>query len=529
MENKWTFIKGDIEAIQEISWLEHCKNEKDIVTSETLWRILSILWKQMNRWVTKAKQIDINHIKWLFHFVFVTKWVIALKEQEELISFFSSPDILERWNTLLQSLMILQSNENKAFIRSFLENENGIYDSVKLIHYILDSIRNYPLVVDINIVWKLYNIASIEWVGLLYSYVDSAQKYKVFLVKENNEIFHFSNDFEQEPVILENDLLFWVESKYNDENWEDKDAKNNKVWTLYYLNQVKNLLDPIYTRRGMVHVDLLDEDFDLYTTQNQNGKLWVVQMVEVTPPISWINQILAEEYDRITMWKDALIITENGEWENEHMSIWIHTSKYNEKKEVFRGVTIWKIIGLDHLHFMEKLPIFYVKGDSGMFYYQYDTEKSNITPISWLQWVNYIPHNFFTGTPTIVKENWKMYLKVFDTATTTVRNLLEIHSNTFPNIDTFHTPVISLWFYKVGNIETPTLYDYVYNNGKLYKLKNNIENIWWNLYKVPFIWRAKSLNISLYSSDFSLLALYIEEIPEGTIFEPRNLFPARYT
>lgn len=88
----------------------------------------------------------------LYKRVFIKNAPITRKEHGFLRDFFNKKDILPKINQLLSKISIQQSDDNKVFIRNYLENhQTKKYDASKAIDSIQDTIGWDSCIVDIDL------------------------------------------------------------------------------------------------------------------------------------------------------------------------------------------------------------------------------------------------------------------------------------------------------------------------------------------------------------------------------------------
>lgn len=87
----------------------------------------------------------------LYRTVFIEGLPITKNEIKYLDDFFFKGEFLPEIHQILSKISIQQSDNNKEFIRGFLEDRNGNYNAIPLLTNIQVSINSYPLVVDIDL------------------------------------------------------------------------------------------------------------------------------------------------------------------------------------------------------------------------------------------------------------------------------------------------------------------------------------------------------------------------------------------
>jgi len=534
---------------------ELCKSELEIILSETAERILRIIGMQMNTEKKWVEQIDIEKMIGIYKAVFTKHFPVTMKEMRYLENFLFKKEIFPKVNQILSKVSLQQSDNNKEFIRDSLEDGNGKYDVTNLLANIQDTLAWYPFVMDIDLAeWeKIEYLDTITWIGILYYYMDVSGKNKLFLIKEDKKIILLREDFEQKPKNLGNGLILWVKKWISDtENTLDMGspllASLNAIdkpsyslnGTIYRFNTQSNDLEQIYNKDWLVSIHILDTEYNFFQTTNELWKKWILKVIETNSEQWKISEILQELYDNIYMWPNGFFITERDDdiiksdvtsdnrvtW---NIIIWIHMETWNDNvwpQEKLTGKTLLWVLGT-----WWKLDWSQIQGYSGFnqvkFYdgnicgvrtikwYNYfilKKDQQTITPIKWLQWVGTsLKEDFFSGVPSLVKENWKSFVKVFDWETNTARDLIEIQSKKFPDsLDINKWNVIILSFYP-----KLTVYSYFYR-WKLYAIKRWFEVIDWDIYKNRLFRSSEDLNICLYNETFEKVERFLEEVKTPT-------------
>ncbi|HBB27006.1 TPA: hypothetical protein DCZ36_00730 [Candidatus Gracilibacteria bacterium] len=553
-ERRVSIPKGEVEQVNKISSQEFCSDTSDIVKSETVKRILKVVGNIINRGKMGEEHEDIEKIASLYDKVFKEGYPISKKERKTLLDFFSffRKDVLMTGNTILSKISILQSDDNKAFIRRFLEDEkSGNYNSWGFINHIGGTVFNYPFVVDIDIFGgeNIEYVDSIEGTGKLYFYKDSAGSYRIFLIKEDNKIIYLKEKFEQVPKILDNGPVFGVRVRGADnenrsdmpdimDEFEDiQRSFHSQIGTLYKFDSKTDALEEIYKKGGLVSIEELDHEYGFFQTTSESEKKGVIKIVETDTGEWKVSEILQELYDKIYMGPDGFIVTEReiselqeDSQEKKEMIIGIHTEAWDDRaypENKLTGKTLlgeqgvlwdmpWSQIsnysGFNRVNFIDSTNICSVLTIGGNNCYVLNKEQQTVTPIDGLQGVyTTINNDFFSGIPTLVKENGKSFVKVFDTDTNTVKNLIEIHTEKKHTIHVSgESPVIELYFFGKNQLVETEEYFY-FHEGKLYDLKKGFDLEDGNIYEKRFLRTSKDLGISFHE-DFGKIGDYLEEI-----------------
>lgn len=555
-ERRVSIPKWDVERVNKISSQEFCSDASDVVKSKTVERILNMVGTVINRGKTWDEQEDMENIIGLYDKVFKKGSPISKKEQKALLDFFSffRKDVLVAWNTLLSKISILQSDDNKAFIRRFLEDgKSGNYTGLWFINHIWGAVFKYSLVVDIDIFGgeNIEYIDSIEGIGKLYFYKDSTGSYRIFLIKEANEIVYFKEKFTQIPRILKNGLIFWAkEREVDDENRnvlpdimdESEDiqySSHSQIWTLYKFDSKTDVLEEIYKKEWIVSVEKLDAEYGFFQTMNESDKKGVIKVMG-TDTNEWkISEILQELYDNIYMWPDGFIVTERQDEEMQEDStiavntiVRIHAEAWDDSvwlQDKLTGKTLlgeqgvlwdmpWSEIknhnGFNRVQFYDSTNICSIWTVNGRNCYILNKDQPSVTPIYGLQWLQTtVGDDFFSGVPTLVKENGKIFLKAFIKETNTVRNLVEFQSNTFPTIEITEN-IVRLGFYGIGEE------CFYFHKGKLYDLKKWFLLKDLEIYEKRLFRFSKNTGVSFYD-EFGTIHTFLEEVRPGTIISVR--------
>lgn len=525
MKQGWELQKSmirqlDINRINEDSSQKVCVGPSAVVCSEAARRILKVIVDKVNGswWDTMHTQIKIAT---LYEKVFVNHLPITREEMKDLRDFFLRGDVPEIWNQILSKLSIQQTDDNKKFIRGFLEDKDGKYNSKTLIHYVLQELEAYPSVVDIDLLeWEtMVSLNEIEWVGEWYSYKNISGKYKSFLIKKDGEIVYFKENFEQVPWVLDNGLVFW-------EEWLRKPDTEGPSQTgvLYRFNPETKQLEQVYAKEGLSAVGTyaLSNEYSFFQTAGISWKKWLIKAREAKTgesPAAWeISEILPELYDRVYIWPHGFVITERPENEddenNKNTVVWIHVESYDFGDKLTGKCIFWELAQRDRDHPDKNLVKFHDdKNICGVFttewydYYTVNAENQTITPIEWLQWTDKFHNCFFEGVfPVWIRENWKLFLKIFDKETNTAKDLLETQQDGryIGGIPEWHppsTPVLRIW----------NTYFYFYE-WKLYGLKKGfgIPNLSGGIYEKNLLFNWHSEWVSIYD-DFDTVSPYLQE------------------
>ncbi|MDD5197731.1 MAG: hypothetical protein PHN60_02630 [Candidatus Gracilibacteria bacterium] len=545
--------KGDTEGVNELSTREFCNFEADLVRSKTAERALKVIGKQINRGKELSLQINIDQILSLYRAVFVKGFPITDTERKYLWDFFSRKDILTIGNTLLADISLLQANINKEFIRRFLEDESGDYEGTKFIGYVLQELENYPFVVNIDLVGgeNIEHLDSIEGMGELYFYTDSVGAYRIFLIKKDKKIIYYGESFEQAPKILKNGLVLGVKERgIRDDKGNSISAimrafENNGhpfysgVGTLYGFDSKTNQLEQIYSKGGIVSVEELDHEYGFFQTTSESGKKGVVKIVETETDEWKVSEILHELYDKIYMGPDGFIVTEREDEEiqensevKKEMIIGIHAESWDDSaypEDKLTGKTLlgeqgvlwdlpWSQVadysGFNRVKFYDSTNICSVGTVKGQNCYILNKTRQSITPIDGLQRLDgTINNDFLAGIPSLVREDGKTFVKVFDRETNTARNLIEIRSTICPVLE-MDGNIVGLTFNGIeeDSIEEESFY---FHEGKLYDLKKGfkLRTYEHDIYKVR-CWGILSpihLGFSIYD-DFEKVSEFLEEV-----------------
>lgn len=539
----------DMALIKKSSASTFCSFEADLIRSETVEKILRVIGKKISRRRKYSEQCETENIIALYNKIFKERFPITQKEREDIQAFFLRKDVLTIGNDILSEISILQADSNKEFIRNFLEDETRDYTSEKFIRYILQELEDYPFITSIDVFgWEnIEYLDLIEWTGKLYFYKDSAGSYRIFLIKENKKIIHLKEKFEQVPKILDNGLIFWVKEREADEEkknvlpdimdeFEDiQRSFHSQIWTLCKFDSKTDALEEIYKKEWLVRAEELDAAYSFFQTTSTSEKKGVIKVVETDTGVWRISEILQELYNKIYMWPNGFIVTERGDEETQEDSevkkeiiIWIHAEVWDDSaypEDKLTGKTLlgeqgvlwdmpWSQVssysGFNRVKFYDSTNICSIWTINGSNCYILDQNRQTSTPINWLQRVHtMIRNDFFSGVPALIEENGRTFMKVFIKETNTVRNLVELQSKAFPNIEITRN-IVQLMFSGIGEE------CFYFHEWKLYDLKKWFLLKDLDIYEKRLFRFSKNLNVSLYDN-FDTINVFLEEVRPGTI------------
>lgn len=443
------FNEEDINEVNRSSQIEPCKNDSDVLLSETVERILTIIVGKLNRWKSETEKMKNNEILDLFD-LYVSWEPITKMMRDKLMSFFMSSEAINLWNEILSRIHIVQSDQNKPFIRRFLEDSNWKYTSINFVNYVLDELENYPLILEIDLAeWEMIErlTSYVYWVWSLYLYRDSLGAYKLVSINDVDNWFnviYLEEKFIDKPKFLINWLVFWVQERLVSANWLEQEIddpssipKISDFGFLYQFDWTK--LIKVYEKEWIVWMNSLDEEAWLWEIVNLEWKKWVIKQnqweQEEWEFLTTISELIDANNDAVYYLWDWLIVSEEGFVDKnvKYKNVFVHVIQpsSNECSIILRAIDEWRQncqLWLPSVRYFEDLWIIRVTTTDLDYYYTIKKQTKTLSHIQWLQWIHIIwDEEKFLRRDYIVRiyVNWINFVMIYDKDSKSPRHILQ--------------------------------------------------------------------------------------------------------
>lgn len=251
--------------------LEHCNTSSKVLSSQTLMRILYTIDHRETKNSIKNIEVIPPSIKDIWERVFsknapITKW-----EKTRLIEFLQNPVHTEKAQAIFSTLKLSQSNENKAFIREYLEDDKSNYTIQNILTDVLHIITEYKYIIPIEspLLWQKNNNSTqyhTQWSFMLSGNIPGIGTYwkyrtqngvSMAIIWEDGK-FHLP--FWEVPYesiyTFHNGHIFARESSVVSINTE---VSHNPQGTIWQYNPKSQDFQKIYTREDLTFISNPDD------------------------------------------------------------------------------------------------------------------------------------------------------------------------------------------------------------------------------------------------------------------------------